>query len=251
MIRFEQPTFLKQSVDMHFHTVHSDGSATVDEVLAKSREKGFGIAISDHNQISGVLEAFSKKTEHDFIIPAIEVKSRELIDILFYFAELEDLKRFYESEIKSNIIKFLHTTRTKLTITRVYDISKIYPCMAVVAHPFGYSVRTTPLDLFKKYEKILSRFDVFEAINGGNLRKDNLKALSYLTQNKKCFTGGSDAHSLVNIGNVVTVCDAKTPKEFLDKIIKKENQVIGLETKGSKLGEYRDYAVSMVKKIIR
>ena len=46
-------------VDLHMHTDHSPDCATpVDVLLSTAREQGLGaIAITDHNEVSGALEA--------------------------------------------------------------------------------------------------------------------------------------------------------------------------------------------------
>ncbi len=44
--------------DLHIHTIYSDGSGTVEEVLRKSISEGLDIiAITDHNEIEGALKA--------------------------------------------------------------------------------------------------------------------------------------------------------------------------------------------------
>src|SRR5207245_5551163 len=49
-------------VDLHMHTDHSHDCATpVEVLLTTAREQGFGaIAVTDHNEISGALEASAR-----------------------------------------------------------------------------------------------------------------------------------------------------------------------------------------------
>jgi hypothetical protein len=49
-------------VDLHMHTDHSPDCATpVEVLLATAKQEGFGaIAITDHNEVSGALEAVAK-----------------------------------------------------------------------------------------------------------------------------------------------------------------------------------------------
>ena len=42
--------------DLHTHTVHSDGSYTVAELVAAAKEKNLAIALTDHNTVSGLAE---------------------------------------------------------------------------------------------------------------------------------------------------------------------------------------------------
>ncbi len=50
-------------VDLHMHTDHSHDCATpVEVLLATAREQGLGaIAVTDHNEISGALEAQARR----------------------------------------------------------------------------------------------------------------------------------------------------------------------------------------------
>jgi predicted metal-dependent phosphoesterase TrpH len=51
------------AVDMHYHTNHSDHPTRVKDAFKRAKQKGFGLAITDHNQISGVIEAYELKTD--------------------------------------------------------------------------------------------------------------------------------------------------------------------------------------------
>jgi hypothetical protein len=237
--------------DMHFHTNYSDGAATVDQVLEKIRKLNIGVAVTDHNEIRGSLEAFSKKRKDDFIIPGIEVKSLELIDILFYFYTVDEMKRFYERELSERKKRLLHSTKTTLPLKRLIQLSGLYKCVISVAHPYGYTLRTSIREVFGKYEHILRKIDVFEAINGGNTRKANEKAISYIKQNKKAISGGSDGHSITPLGRVMTYSKAKDINSFLDNIKNKKAYVVGQETRFGKIGEYGNFAVNKVKNIFR
>ncbi len=90
-ISFEKPEHkeLKKQgytcVDMHFHSTYSDGASTVKQIIEKAREMGIGFSITDHNEIKGVIEAYKIKREADFILPGIEVKSVELVDLFVLF----------------------------------------------------------------------------------------------------------------------------------------------------------------------
>lgn len=238
-------------VDMHFHTVYSDGSATVEEILAKIRKLNIGVSIADHNEIKGCLEIAEKKTERYFIIPGIEVKSRELIDILFYFYEIEELKRFFDNEVLPNTKKFFHISRTNIPLSKLIKLHRKYNCLISVAHPFGYSLRSSLTEVFKKFKSQLEKSDVFEAINGGNTRKQNEKVINYIVKNNKAFTAGSDGHSIYPLGNVLTCSKAKNIKEFLDNIKTKKNIVIGMETRFGKIGEYGYYGIDKIKNFFK
>ena len=65
-------------VDLHMHTDHSPDCATpVEVLLATARDQGLGaIAVTDHNEVSGALEAAEKAAEFGVkVIVAEEVKT--------------------------------------------------------------------------------------------------------------------------------------------------------------------------------
>jgi predicted metal-dependent phosphoesterase TrpH len=236
--------------DMHIHSTYSDGAASVDEILSKSREFGFGVAITDHNEIKGSLEAFSKKRKGDFIIPGIEVKSKEYIDILFYFYDTEEMESFYSKEILPNKKPFLHTSKVMLSIDELHQMSKKYRCVCSIPHLFGYSIRGGMVDPIKTYKAEIGNFEIFEAINGGNNRDKNLKAVDYIKKESKGITGGTDSHTLESIGNILTCVKAEDEKDFLEGIRHKKAAVIGIENKIGKLNELSRVAISRIKNIL-
>ncbi len=65
--------------DLHIHTQHSDGSLTVEEVLALARERGLrAIAVSDHDTVAGVEEAVELAPRHGVeVVPAVEISVTE------------------------------------------------------------------------------------------------------------------------------------------------------------------------------
>src|SRR5512146_700375 len=66
--------------DLHIHTIYSyDGTATVPAVLAHAKQAGLNvIAITDHDEIKGALQAFDLATEFGIeVIPGIEITTVE------------------------------------------------------------------------------------------------------------------------------------------------------------------------------
>lgn len=265
IIYFQKPNYLKLRdylcVDMHFHTTYSDGASTITQVFEKINKLNLSVSITDHNEINGSLELKkvldkkkSKKINNPIVIPGIEVKSDELIDILFYFYTYKELIKFYNIEIKPNKIKFLHTTKTKIPLINLYNLSKKYKTIAVVAHPYGYTLRGGK-NLFKKYEKLIKEFNTIEILNGGNSRKQNLMALKLLKnktqKNNKSFTGGSDGHSIYSLGKILTCAKAKNIKDFLNSIKNKKNFIIGEEPFLGKYSEYIKYGTNKLRNLIK
>ncbi|PZS13964.1 MAG: histidinol-phosphatase, partial [Solirubrobacterales bacterium] len=76
-------------VDLHMHTDHSYDCATpVEVLLAEARLRGLGaIAITDHNEISGALEARAKAPAGLRVIVAEEVKTANQGEVIGLFIE--------------------------------------------------------------------------------------------------------------------------------------------------------------------
>lgn len=65
------------NIDLHTHTIHSDGGLTPNELVRKAKEVGLAaIAVSDHESVSGIEEALKTGKEVGIeVIPAIEVSA--------------------------------------------------------------------------------------------------------------------------------------------------------------------------------
>ena len=51
-----------QAVDMHFHSAYSmDAASSIPSVLKKCKSRGYGVAITDHNEIKGAVRAWRSK----------------------------------------------------------------------------------------------------------------------------------------------------------------------------------------------
>ena len=77
-------------VDLHMHTDHSGDCATpVEVLLATARDRGLGaIAVTDHNEISGALDARAKAAEYGVkVIVGEEVKTADQGEVIGLFIE--------------------------------------------------------------------------------------------------------------------------------------------------------------------
>jgi predicted metal-dependent phosphoesterase TrpH len=236
---FEKPnprifrTIGLQSVDMHIHTNHSDGQTSPRNALRRAKRNGIGLAICDHNQISGYLEA-EKINDGVLLIPGIEVASKEGIHLLFYFYTKGELKEFYEKHIRAYRTGNPYMAIEKTTEQIIYH-SLDYNCLRCAAHPFGYFISSAGLQksIDRAYvdKLLMDTIDTIEVICGAMPRRQNKKALDLAQQSGKFMTGGSDSHSLLEIGRVLTSSFTGTREEFLDSIRKHRNFVFGRETR--------------------
>jgi len=236
-VRFERPDVNELSalgympVDMHFHTDHSDGKVTIHDAIRKAKKMSIGLAITDHNVISGSLQA-SETMEGAFIIPGIEISASDGPHVLVYFNSPRDLKDYYYNHIEKHKRKSPWLA-TYLETEKIVDASDGYNCLVIAAHPYGYLLFNKGLQKCIDCEylptELLNRFDGVEVICGGMTRSLNLKAMKLAMNESKCFTGGTDGHLLSDLGNVVTCANAEDPESFLEKVRSKKNVVVGLE----------------------
>ncbi len=216
-------------VDMHIHTHYSDAAIRVPLLLSRAKRLGIGVAITDHNEIRGVAEAWNL-TRDTLIIPGIEVSSREGPHILLYFYSPRDLADFFTTHIRASLGRSQYMA-THLSVEDILMSAEKYSCVRIAAHPFGYfglnrgilkciENKTLPAE-------IIGHVDGIEVICGGMGRDLNDKAIRYAGEHHFPITGGSDSHVLSSVGGVVTGVKADTVDAFLDGVLAKKSVVIG------------------------
>ncbi|MGB9631434.1 MAG: PHP domain-containing protein [Candidatus Methanodesulfokora sp.] len=165
--------------DLHVHTRFSkDSLSEPSKVIEVAKKKGLsGIAITDHNSMQGYMSAreTARKLEIE-LIPGEEVMTSGG-EVLAYLIS-EEVRPYRSPEE---------------TIDNIREQGGI----AAIAHPFrGRSIRS---------ESTIKLADFVEVANGRSSRKENEKALELAKRCGKRGIGGSDAHLLREIGNVVTI----------------------------------------------
>ena len=234
-IRFKSP-ILSQirergylPVDMHIHTRHSDAAISIPSLFARAKLLGIGVAITDHNEIRGAVEACHQPRDA-LIIPGIEISALEGPHILLYFYSAGDLTDYFTTHIKGNRGKSQNMA-IRLSVEQILESAENYECVKIAAHPFGYfglnrgvlkciGNKTIPAGT-------IDHIDGIEVISGGMSQKINDKAARYAGDHDLPITGGSDSHVLHSVGNVVTCVKADTVDGFLKGILAKESVVIG------------------------
>ncbi|MBS3162591.1 hypothetical protein J4467_01595 [Candidatus Woesearchaeota archaeon] len=205
-------------IDMHVHSKSSDGTASVKELLSVSKKLKTGLSITDHNIITGSIEACKDKDA--LVIPGIEIGSNRFNHLLAYFYDINELKEFYQKEILPFKIKHrFHLYRTKLPLLKLLEISKNYNCITSAAHP---SVKTLTWT-----KKPLLMVDAIEVLNSSIPSKYNQKAFSLSDSLKKLKTAGSDAHSIRHLNSGGIISNEDTVEGILNSIKKNKNKVTG------------------------
>src|SRR2546428_10993577 len=97
---------------------------------------------------------------------------------------------------------------TSLSTVDLLESSARYNCVRAAAHPYGYLIfnKGVAKCIEKQYlgEETLSRFEAIEVINGGMRRNLNRKASNLAVQKGLGLVGGTDGHTLKDLGNIVT-----------------------------------------------
>ncbi|MBI0582597.1 MAG: histidinol phosphatase [Methanomassiliicoccus sp.] len=219
------------AVDMHFHTNHSDSTTTVAGALRRAKRLGIGVAITDHNTISGSEEAL-RSGSGVFVVPGIEVSAADGPHILLYFYDLDSMREYYELHVKpfKRSSPYLAIRQDTWEIVRR---SMGYDCIRVAAHPYGYLLFNKGLqkciEAHYLEQEILEHFDGVEVMCGGMTRTLNDRAASLSERFLKGRTGGTDGHLLHDLGNVVTVGPSTDLEGFLGDVVERRTTVIGRE----------------------
>ena len=196
----DQPPAATLRVDLHVHTKHShDSAAPVRSVLERCRRAGLGlVAITDHNNIRGALEA---RDAGDFpVIVGEEIKSSKG-DIIGLFLE----------ETVPQGLPPVETAR------RVKEQGGLVG----VPHPFD-RVRPTAMGRRALLE-VLPYVDFLEGYNGHTLLAvDNRRGQDFAEEHGLPTVASSDSHSALELGRAYTEVRAEhldgTPQGFLRAI---------------------------------
>jgi glycosyltransferase involved in cell wall biosynthesis len=185
-------------VDLHMHTDHSSDCATpVEVLLATAKAEGLGaIAVTDHNEISGALEALAK-AEGIKIIVGEEVKTASQGEVIGLF-------------ITEKIPRGLTMAETVAEIKRQGGL--VY-----VPHPFDR------LHAVPDYEHLLTILDDVDAIEVFNPRVAigafNEEAARFAAKYRIVAGAGSDSHVAQGLGSVrIRMRDFDGPEEFLESL---------------------------------
>ena len=186
-------------VDLHMHTDHSPDCATPVEVLLETaRDRGLGaIAITDHNEVSGALEArrIAAETGDLKVIVAEEVKTAEQGEVIGLFLEEKIPRGMTMAE----------------TIAAIRDQGGL----VYVPHPFD---RFHSVPDYEHLLDIVEEIDILEVFNPRvALTSFNEEAERFARKYRIVPGAGSDSHVAQGLGSVrVRIHDFDGPAEFLE-----------------------------------
>lgn len=191
-------------VDLHMHTDHShDCETPVEVLLAAAAEAGLGaIAVTDHNEISGALEA-REKAEAMGGRPPVKVIVGEEVKTA---SEGEVIGLFIEEKIPRG-----------MTLPETVAEIKRQGGVVYVPHPFD-RMHAVP-----DYEHLLPVLDQVDALEVFNPRvaigSFNEEAARFAAKYRIPAGAGSDSHVSQGLGSVrVRMRDFDGPQEFLQSL---------------------------------
>jgi len=234
-IIFEKPdlknlTRQNTVVDMHFHSTYSDGRNRVDEIVQYAEILGIGVAITDHNAIQGAVEIDAY--EHVLSIPGIEVTSCEGTHLLAYFCDIKNLCRFYDKDVTPYMGRDVMSS-IDLAMEDIIRRAKKRGAVTIFPHPFCGVYTGVATNHHFKNGRLSELYELVcgvEVINSENMNKWNLKSALLGFNLNKAISGGSDGHSLYQLGRVVTYAAGKNDRQaFLSAVRAGRNRVMGKE----------------------
>lgn len=172
-------------LDLHIHSQYSeDGIGSPKEIIKILQKRGLhGMAITDHNNIEGGLQA-KKVAPKDFIvITGVEISTNK--------------GHIIALDIKEDIKKNLSVEET---IEKIIDIGGI----PTVPHVFR-TMSGIKADLLKEIHKKISVLEVFNSCSDP---KTNLKTIKIAKNFNLGGIGGSDSHIPEHVGYGYTTVDS-------------------------------------------
>jgi predicted metal-dependent phosphoesterase TrpH len=186
-------------VDLHMHTDHSGDCATpVDVLINTARDRNLGaIAITDHNEVSGALEArkLAEELGDIKVIVAEEVKTAEQGEVIGLFLEEKIPKG--------------------LTMAETIREIRAQGGLVYVPHPFD---RFHSVPDYEHLLDIVEEVDLLEVFNPRvALTSFNEEAVRFATKYRIVPAAGSDSHVAQGLGSVrQRIHDFDGPAEFLE-----------------------------------
>ena len=189
-------------VDTHVHTNYSDGVTTVEQVEEACLSKGIGCCITDHNEIRGAMHLLERQQVP--CLPAIEIGSKEQIELIVYFRHAESLSDFFKKHVEPHRTRRWYAFLPRSLDYLVAAVSE-YDVLLSMPHPFAPLWKNIEYGR-KRREAVyrtLSGTDCIEVVNGSQTARANRRALKLCEDLGRIPLGGSDSHQPDTIGSAV------------------------------------------------
>jgi len=200
------------NLDLHIHSTYSrDGTASPEDIIRRCTHAGLsGCAITDHNAIGGSLKAHSfARNQSLVIVRGVEVSAQEGHVLAYGVNELIPRGLAVEE-----------------TVIRIRDAGGI----AVAPHPHRFP-SGIGIGLAREHD-----FDAIEILNGGSSARSNALARSIAESRRSPVTGGSDAHTIDQVGKAFTVLDSASSEEEVIEAVRKGMARVGGRSRSRREG---------------
>lgn len=204
--------------DLHLHTqFSSDSQVDIRKITKYAKKKNLsGFAVTDHETLNGY-KYLKKHTDGLLIVPGMEIETE--------IGEIMGL--FISEEINTKLTDFFE----------IVDDIKDKNGLVVVPHPFD-KLRSNHLKIeYLSDNEVKRSIQGVEIVNSRIIRKNNIyEAMEFQEYFEFFKTGGSDAHTLGEIGNGFTfipVDDEKsnlTDDELKKMLIQKKSESYGKQS---------------------
>ncbi len=222
----------------------------IDYLYLQAKQSGMDfVTVTDHNTIEGGLELIEKYPDDTFLS----------VEVTTYFPENNCKIHVLVFDITPE--QFLKINTIRYSIYQLRDYLKNHNIAYSVAHGFYNVNKKLSIEIL---ERLILLFDVFEDLNGArnryyneiwqsilaNLNREILMELSQkydiapISDDPwiKGFTGGSDDHAGIFIGQTATTSDCPLSRQLYIESIKKKT------TKSSgRCNDYKSFAFSIYK----
>jgi predicted metal-dependent phosphoesterase TrpH len=220
-------------LDLHIHSNFSNDSlASPEGIIRAARKKGIsGIAVADHNTISGALEAQKACAGGNLIVIVASEISTDKGDIVGLFLN-EDIK----SRICGEVIDQIHAQGA----------------LAILPHPYKHR---------EPDDDIARKVDAIEVFNSRLTKDRNLRASELAKRLGKPSVAGSDAHFCREVGRGRTVAsdgmdlrkailsmDSHIEGEYTSRLLEAFGQIVKSARTRRFLGAPRSAASSLFSK---
>ena len=201
--------------DLHMHTNYSDGTGSVEEVLAFAEHHTTldVIAVTDHDTIEGALRARDLAAQREYrfdVIVGEEISTREG-HLLALFLR--------------------HPIAPDQSIERSIELVHEQGGLAIVAHPFNrvfrHSVQRSVMNRLLRQPELHP--DGIETLNGSFAGIGSSRIAMSLARGVYHWaeTGGSDAHTPTAVGCARTIFTGRTAADLRSAIVTRETAPIG------------------------
>lgn len=191
-------------LDLHVHSCYSEDSASQPvDLVKKAVEKGFGFAITDHNNCNG-WDDF-RKLGAEYGVP-----------IIFGV----ELKVFREKKMLGEILG-LFLKKPVVEQDFFEAVAQIHEQGGIVAVPHPFDLMRKPfMRGWDELEKQKKHVDAIEVFNSRTIvKKFDVRAKKFAKENSFPMVCGSDAHTVNELGNSLTEVRAKNLEDAKKEIL--------------------------------